>query len=251
MNQIPAQFNGRILHSSEGASSSFENLDFEVLQYRASVTSIQVLENSLRAAAELNLFERKRASNVLVTYAKSPCSYNDKFIFFTSCLPIDNLEEIPFNISTDIKRATRANLPHMEKSPYRERVKFFETFSTANAVDNNTKTCWKMHRSLRRGDLYGIDFQTIQTHGKLAFSIKYSHRKSLQKRLRISISLDSQKWISVPRKQHKGIIYKKNNSVIFHTKLFPEGFQVFRFIKFTSQVDEHSPLHICEIRLID
>ncbi|CAF5088340.1 unnamed protein product, partial [Rotaria sp. Silwood1] len=89
MNQIPAQFNGRLLHSDEDALSSFENDDFELLQYRASVMSILTLETTLRSSSNSNLFQRKRASNTLVT-------------------------------STDIKRGTRTNLPHIQKSPYRD-----------------------------------------------------------------------------------------------------------------------------------
>ncbi|CAF3568210.1 unnamed protein product [Rotaria sordida] len=252
MNQIPAQFTGRLLQSNEGVESSFENYDFELLQYRASVMSIQTLEKSLRSYFNFNLFQRKRASNTLVTYTKSPCSYNDKFIFFTNCLPIDNLEQIPFNIATDFKRGTRANLPNMRKSAYRENFTFFQEFNTANAVDNDNKTCWKMNRSLRYGDLYGIDFQTIQADRNLAFSIEYLHRKSLQKKLQISISLDSQTWIQLPKKPQSGIIYKKQKKlVIFRTQLFPDGFQVFRFIKFMSLIDDESSFHICEIRLIN
>ncbi|CAF3480933.1 unnamed protein product [Rotaria sordida] len=252
MNQIPAQFNGRLLQSNEGVESSFENYDFELLQYRASVMSIQTLEKSLRSYFNFNLFQRKRASNTLVTYTKSPCSYNDKFIFFTNCLPIDNLEQIPFNIATDFKRGTRANLPNMRKSAYRENFTFFQEFNTANAVDNDNKTCWKMNRSLRYGDLYGIDFQTIQADRNLAFSIEYLHRKSLQKKLQISISLDSQTWIQLPKKPQSGIIYKKQKKlVIFRTQSFPDGFQVFRFIKFMSLIDDESSFHICEIRLIN
>ncbi|CAF4780221.1 unnamed protein product, partial [Rotaria sp. Silwood1] len=168
MNQIPAQFNGRLLHSDEDALSSFENDDFELLQYRASVMSIQTLETTLRSSSNSNLFQRKRASNTLVTYTKSP--------------------------STDIKRGTRTNLPHIQKSPYRDSLKFFETFNTANTVDNNNESYWKMNRSLRYGDLYGIDFQTIQTN---------------------------------------------------------HGFQIFRFIKFMSLIDDENSFHICEIRLIN
>ncbi|CAF1116347.1 unnamed protein product [Adineta steineri] len=252
MNQLPAQFNGRMLHSDEGASSSFENFDFESVQYKASVLSIQILERSLRSSQNSELFERKRASNTLVTYTKSPCSYNDKFIFFTNCLPIDNLEQIPFDITTDIKRGTRANLPNMPNCPYKDVHTFFEAFNTANAVDNDNKTCWKTHRYIKSGDFYGIDFQTIQLNRNLSFSIKYSHKKSLQKSLEISISLDSYTWISLPQQNQSGIIYRKHSKlVIFHTNLFPYGFQVFRFIRFMSLIDEERVFRICEVRLID
>jgi hypothetical protein len=252
MNQIPAQFNGRMLHSDEGAASSFDNYDFQSIQYRASMLAIETLEKSLRYSRKLNLFQRKRASNRLVTYTKSPCSYNDKFIFFTNCLPIDNLEQIPFNIATDIKRGTRANLPHMSHSPYKEDLKFFERFSTAEAVDNNNGTCWKTKRSIRRGDLYGIDFETIQTNRNLSFSIEYLHKKSLQKKLQISISLDSYTWVELPEQDRLRIIYKKRRKlIIFHTRLFSYGFQVFRFIRFMSLMDEHSSFCVCEVRLIN
>ena len=252
MNQIPAQFNARLVHSDEGAFSSFENFDFEKLQYRASILAIQVLEKSLRYRPNSNLFQRKCASNTLVTYTKSPCSYNDKFIFFTNCLPIDNLERIPFDITADVTRGTRNNLPNMPKSPYQDSLRFFEKFSTANAVDNDHETCWKINRALRRGDLYGIDFQTVQTSRNLSFSITFLHKESLQKQLQISISLDSRRWIELPTEPRLGIIYEEqSNLVTFHTRLFPDGFQVFRFIQFMSLVDNDSPFHICEVRLIN
>ncbi|UJR22913.1 hypothetical protein I4U23_025941 [Adineta vaga] len=252
MNQIPAQFNGRLLHSDEGASSSFDNFDFDTNQYRASVLSIKILEKTLRSSPYSKLFQRNRARNTLVTYTKSPCSYNDRFIFFTNLLPIDNLEQIPFNITTDLLRGTRRNLPNEPNCPYREEHVFFEDFSTANAVDNNTKTCWKTRHSVKRGDFYGIDFRTIQINANLSFSIQYSHKKSLQKRLQIFISLDSYKWLPLPSQNQLGITYKKRKKYVsFHTRLFPVGFQIFRFIKFMSLVDEENPFHICEIRLID
>jgi hypothetical protein len=252
MNQIPAQFNGRLLHSDEGAASSFQNFDFELIQYRASVLSIQVLEKTLRNYPHSSLFQRKRASNPLVTYTKSPCSYNDKFYFFTNCLPIDHLEEIPFNIKTDVKRATRGNLPNIPNSPYEQEMQFFERFNTANAVDGNNETCWSINRTIRHGDLYGIDFHTIQINGNLSFSIEYFHEESLQRNLQISISLDSYKWIPLPEQHQEGIIYKKEKKLVnFYAHLFPDGFQVFRFIRFMSLTDEDSSFYICEVRLIN
>jgi hypothetical protein len=249
MNQIPAQFNGRLLHSDEGASSSFDNLDFELVQYRASVLSIEVLENTLRNSPQSSLFQRKRASNSLVTYTKSPCSYNDTFIFFTNCLPIDHLEQIPFNLTTDITRGTRTNLPNKHKSKYKQDLEFFEQFSTANAVDDNNQTCWKINRTIRSGDLYGIDFQITRDQ---SFSIEYLHEKSLQNKLQISISLDSYVWAELPRRQRRGVIYdKQRNLVTFHTQLFPDGYKIFRFIRFMSLMDEDNAFGICEVRLIN
>jgi hypothetical protein len=251
MNQLPAQFNGRLIHSLEGAGSSFENFDFELLQYRASVLAIELLVKTLRDSPNSNLFERKRASNSFVTNTKSPCSYNDKFIFFTNCLPINNLEDIPFNITTDKKRGTRSNLPNTERSSYHKDLSYFEKHNTANAVDNDSTSCWKSQRSIKVGDYYGIDFQTIQINGHLSFSIEYLHDKSLQKQLEISISLDSQRWITIPEIQQSGIIYEKQtNLVIFHTELFPDGFKIFRFIKFMSLIDQTNFFHICEVKLI-
>ncbi|CAF0886660.1 unnamed protein product [Adineta ricciae] len=252
MNQIPAQFNGRLIHSDEGAMSSFENYDFDMIQHRASILSIEILEKTLRFSPQSKIFERKRATNSLVTYTKSPCSYNDRFIFFTNCLPIDDVEEIPFNITTDIKRGTRSNLPNEPTCPYRYEHKFFENFSTANAVDNNTETCWKTRHPVERGDFYGLDFQTIQISGDLAFTIEYSHRKSLQKRLQISISLDGYRWLTLPAHNRLGITYKKRKKIVyFRTQLFPDGFRMFRFIKFMSLTEEEDSFHICEVRLID
>jgi len=252
MNQLPAQFNGRLIHSDEGASSSFQNHDFQSIQYRASILSIEVLEKTLRNSPHSNLFERKRASNSIVTNTKSPCSYNDKFIFFTNCLPINNLEQIPFNITTDIKRGTRANLPNRRGSPYREDLSAFERYNTANAVDNDSETCWKTNRPIQNGDYYGIDFETIQTNGDLSFSIEYLHGNSLQEKLQISISLDSQTWISISEEDQTGIIYDKEKKLVtFNTRLFPNGFQIFRFIKFTSLADDINSFHVCEVKLIN
>ncbi|CAF1369358.1 unnamed protein product, partial [Rotaria magnacalcarata] len=45
MNQLPAQFNGRLLQldeSTSSSSSSFENSDFGTLQYRSSVLAIEI-----------------------------------------------------------------------------------------------------------------------------------------------------------------------------------------------------------------
>ncbi|CAF2238337.1 unnamed protein product, partial [Rotaria magnacalcarata] len=44
MNQLPAQFNGRLLQLDEStsSSSSFENSDFGTLQYRSSVLAIEI-----------------------------------------------------------------------------------------------------------------------------------------------------------------------------------------------------------------
>lgn len=251
MNQLPAQFNGRMLHSDEGASSSFENYDFESIQYRASVLAIESLVKTLQTSPQSPLFERQRASNLFVTNTKSPCSYNDKFIFFTNCLPITNLEDIPFNITTDIRRGTRANLPNTKRSPYHDDLTFFEKHNTANAVDNDSQTCWKSNHPLRTEDYYGIDFQTIQTNKNLAFSIEYSHGHSVQEQLEISISLDSRKWIPLPDQHQPGIIYQGSNLVKFNTQLLPSGFQIFRFIKFTSLIDDSSSFHICEVKLIN
>jgi hypothetical protein len=251
MNQLPAQFNGRLVHSLEGAGSSFENFDFDLLQYRASVLAIEILVQTLRDSPGSTLFERKRASNLFVTNTKSPCSYNDKFIFFTNCLPIDKLEEIPFNLTTDKKRGTRSNLPNTERSPYHKDLSYFERYNTANAVDNDSGSCWKSQRSIKLGDYYGIDLQTIQTSGHLSFSIEYLHDKSIQEQLEISISLDSEKWITIPEIQQSGINYEKErNLVTFHTQLFPDGFQIFRFIKFMSLTDQTNFFHICEVKLI-
>lgn len=251
-NQLPAQFNGRMLHSSEGASSSFENYDFERIQHRASVFAIEVLEKTLRTSPQSNLFERQRATNPIVTNTKSPCSYNDKFIFFTNCLPISNLEDIPFNITTDSRRGTRSNLPNTQRSPYHEGLSSFEKFNTANAVDNDNTTCWKPHHLIRTGDYYGIDFQTIQTNPDFAFSIEYLHNTSLQQQLEVSISLNSRTWIPLPDEYQSGIIYDKQNKLVkFQTRLFPTGYQVFRFIKFTSLVDDINFFHICEVKLIN
>jgi hypothetical protein len=252
MNQLPAQFNGRMLHSSEGASSSFENYDFESIQYRASVLSIEVLENTLRTSPNSPLFERRRTSNILVTYTKSPCSYNDKFIFFTNCLPINNLEQIPFNITTDFRRATRANLPNTRRSPYHEDLTFFERHSTANAVDNDNTTCWKSNHDVLLGDLYGMDFHTIQVNRDLSFSIEYLHENSLQENLEISISLNTVKWIVIPQPYQNGIIHDRQKKLVtFHTRLLPDEFQVFRAIKFTSLTDEFNAFHVCEVKLIN
>jgi len=252
MNQIPAQFNGRMLHSTEGASSSFENFDFESIQYRASVFSIEVLEKTLRNSPNSPLFERRRASNSLITYTKSPCSYNDKFIFFTNCFPINNFEQIPFNITTDIKRGTRANLPNTRRSPYHEDLSFFEKFSTANAVDNDNSTCWKSNHPVLTGDLYGMDFQTIQINRDFSFSIEYLHENSFQENLEISISLNTVKWVVIPRSHQNGIIYDKQKKLVrFHTRLFPDEFQVFRAIKFTSLTEDINSFHVCEVKLIN
>jgi len=249
MNQLPAQFNGRMLHSNEGASSSFDNFDFQSIQHRASVLAIEILEKILRNSRYSNIFDRKRASNSFVTNTKSPCSYNDRFIFYTNCLPINNLEEIPFNITTDKNRGTRSNLP-IRNSPYRESLTFFEKFNTANAVDNDNTTCWKSNRLVQHGDYYGIDFQIIQTSRDLSFSIEYLHENSLQEQLEISISLDSIKWIRLPEQQ-SGISYnKQSNLVTFDTRLFPNGFQIFRFIKFMSLTDGIDSFHVCEVKLL-
>lgn len=251
MNQFPAQLNGRMKHSSEGASSSFENFDFDTIQHRASVLAIEVLEQTLRYSPNSPLFERRRASNPLAAYTKSPCSYNDRFLFYTNCFPIDNLEFIPFNITTDSRRGTRSNLPNTSRSPYHEGLKFFEGHNTANAVDNDKSTCWKSHRSILTGDLYGIDFQTIQTQGDLAFSIEFHHDQSLQENLEISISLNSIKWMPIPREYQTGIVYDTaNNLVTFDTKLFAKSFQTFRLIKFTALIDDPRSFHICEVKLI-
>ena len=251
INQLPAQFNGRMIHSSEGASSSFENFDFDTIQHRASVLAIEVLEQTLRHSPNSPLFERKRAPNPLVTYTKSPCSYNDQFLFYTNCYPIDNLEQIPFNISTDSRRGTRSNLPNTHRSPYHEGLKFFENYNTANAVDNDNSTCWKSSRSTEIGDLYGIDFHTIQTQGDLSFSIEFYHDSSLQESLEISISLNSIKWISIPREYQTGIVYDRSkNLVTFNTKFFAKPFQIFRLIKFTALSDDPRSFHICEVKLI-
>ncbi|CAF2068686.1 unnamed protein product [Rotaria magnacalcarata] len=171
MNQLPAQFNGRLLQldeSTSSSSSSFENSDFGTLQYRSSVLAIEI-------------------------------------------------ESI---------------------------------FTTAQAVNNDTKTCWKIHRSIRPGDLFGIDFQIIQTNRALSFSIEYLHQKSLQTKLQISISLDSQTWVQFSQQNQSGAIYDKENLVIFHTGLFPVGFQIFRFIKFVSLEDTETSFHICDVRLL-
>ena len=254
MNQLPAQFNGRMLHSSEGAGSSFENYDFAQIQHRASVLAIEVLEKTLRTNPNSNLFERQRVPNRLLAYTKSPCSYNDRFIFFTNRLPIDDIEKIPFNITTDSQRGTRSNLPNTSRNRYHKDLSFFEKFSTANAVDNDSATCWKTKDSVRAHDLFGIDFQTIQVTTDLAFSIEYLHDDSLQENVEISISLDGRQWAIIPRAQQSGIRYSKDKEkklVTFHTRLFPDGFQVFRLIKFTSLNNETSPYHICEVKLIN
>ena len=251
-NQVPAQFNGRVLHSEEGAMSSFENLDFESLQYRASILSIQILENTLRSSPHSTLFSRRRASNSLVSLTKSTCSYNDRFIFLTNCSPIDGLEETPFNITVDLKRGTRANLPHTPNSPYREQFKSFGDFHTAQAVDNDTQTCWKVNRTSRSGDFYAIDFLTIPTHGNLSFFIAYQHRKSLQKRLEISISLDSDTWVVLPKQPRGAITYRRRQKlVVFHARSFLPGYRIFRFIRFMTLENDDEPLHVCEVQLID
>ncbi|CAF3804584.1 unnamed protein product [Rotaria socialis] len=208
MNQLPAQFNGCLLQLDEGTSLSFENIDFDTVQYRSSVLAIEILEKTLRSFTNSNLFPQKHVTNSYLTYTKLLCSYNDKFISFTNCLPIDNLERIPFNITTDFKRA--------------------------QAVDNDTRTCWKIHRSIRSADLFAIDFQTIQINRALSFSIGYLHQKPIQTKLQISISLDCQTWIEFGQQNQSGVIYDEKNLVICHTGLFPTGFQVFRFIKFVS-----------------
>jgi hypothetical protein len=252
MNQFPAQFNGRMLHSTEGASSSFENFDFDTIQHRASVLSIEVLESTLRTSPNSPLFERRRAPNPFVTYTKSPCSYNDRFIFYTNCFPIMNLEQIPFNITTDIQRGTRRNLPNTRQSRYHEDLKFFERYSTANAVDNDTNTCWKSNHPVLYGDLYGMDFNGIQISRDLSFSIEYLHESSLQENLEISISLNTMKWISIPRPYSNGIIHDKQNKLVtIHTRLLPDEYQVFRAIKFTAVNDEIDSFHVCEVKLLN
>lgn len=252
MNQLPAQFNGRMLHSSEGAASSFDNYDFSSVQHRASVLAIETLENTLRTNPSSQLFERRRASNPLAAYTKSPCSYNDKFVFLTNCLPIDNLEQIPFNISTDRKRGTRDNLPNTSRNRYHQDLTFFEHFSTANAVDNDSSSCWKSKNALRAGDFFALDFQSIQTNRDLSFSIEYLHDHLLQEESAISISLDSRKWLVLPRTHRTGIIYDREKKLVtFHTRLFPDGFQVFRLIKFASLNEQSTPYHVCEVKLIN
>ncbi|CAM4791506.1 unnamed protein product [Rotaria magnacalcarata] len=197
------------------------------------------------------LYEKELSEFTVTLHAQNLlCSYNDKFLFFTNCLPIDNLERIPFNITTDFERGTHENLPHLAQPPYPENLKFFERFTTAQAVNNDTKTCWKIHRSIRPGDLFGIDFQIIQTNRALSFSIEYLHQKSLQTKLQISISLDSQTWVQFSQQNQSGAIYDKENLVIFHTGLFPVGFQIFRFIKFVSLEDTETSFHICDVRLL-
>ena len=252
MNQLPAQFNGRMIHSTEGGSSSFENFDFDSIQHRASVLAIEVLEKTLRHSPASPLFERKRAPNPFVTYTKSPCSYNDRFYFFTNCYPIDNFEQIPFNITTDSKRGTRSNLPNTRRSPFHDQLTFFEQHNTANAVDNDGSTCWKSPRSIRTGDVYGIDLHTIQTNGDFSFSIEFFHEQTLQEDLDISISLNSIKWMSIPRSYHQaGVIYNRaKNLVTIHTRLLPKQFQIFRMIKFTALTDDQHSFHVCEVKLI-
>ena len=252
MNQLPAQFNGRMLHSSEGAASSFENFDFQSIQHRASVLAIEVLESTLRTSPNSPLFDHHRASNRLATYTKSPCSYNDRFIFFTNCLPINNLEKIPFNITTDKRRGTRANLPNTHRSPFHTDLTFFEKHNTANAVDNDQSTCWKNNRAVEAGDLYGIDFQFIQTSRDLSFSIEYLHETSFQESLQISISLNSIKWIVLPREDHSGIVYDREKKLMtIHTRSLPDEYQVFRLIKFTSLKDSIHSFHLCEVKIIN
>ena len=247
-NQIPGQFNGRLLHSDEGAQSSFENFDFETLQYRASVLAIEILEEELQKHSQSNLFQRDRSKNSLVSLTKSPCSYTGSWIFFTNCLPIDDLEEIPFNITVDSERSTRKNLPNRFDSPYKDQLKFFEQHNTANAVDNDTNTCWKIHRPVRRGDFFGIDFQRIQFNLNREFSIVFLHPKALQKHLQISISLDSELWLNLPKQSPKAISYNKQQQhVVFYPRYFTSGYEIFRFIRFTSENDQHEPFEVCEV----
>lgn len=248
MNQIPSQFNGRLIHSEEGASSSFFNFDFEEIQYRASILAIRTLVENLKISKRSKIFRRQRITNLVVDSVKSPCSYTNLWIFFSNCLPIDRIEEIPFNVTVDLKRSTRKNLPNSNGSPYKDDLHFFEKFNTANAVDDDRTTCWKINRLLRPGDFFGVDFLYVQMNKFWSFTIVYRHSTRLQKQLEISISLDSRIWRVLPPTETKGIFYNEDKLyVTFLPRKFPLSFQKFRFVRFTFQGMNETSFEICEI----
>jgi hypothetical protein len=252
LNDIPSQMNTNIQHqpsaSLPGSLPFSSTPDFLSRQHRSSVVAIRILEHSLRFDRTNNIdnisFPRQQKRRFPYC-VKSP-SLNDDFIFYSNVLPFE-MQNISFNISRDLERGTRQNLPGGHN------VTYFTSHSTSNAVDGVVSTCWRTNRPIHSGDFFAIDFLRAQTN--ITFILTVAHSSILQRNLDMRISFDGVWWISY--RSLKGIFIKMNgtsqeglHSTLFDSIQFTPGFQSFRYISFKTINTSDQRFQVCEIKIV-
>ena len=179
------------------------------------------------------MLDRCRGHSVS-TYVKSP-SYTDDLIFFSNVLPAV--------LDQDDKKT----------QSFRFFLDKHGSYSTFDAVDNDSDTCWRTHQSLQLGEFFAIDFLQIQTN--ITFELTVAHSLALQKSLIMSVSLNGYWWI--PYRSTNGIHVQCDSNghfithkILFNTARFNLGFKSFRYVAFNTSKISMENIAVCDFKLI-
>ena len=168
-------------------------------------------------------------------------------MLFSNVLPLD-FESHLFNITVEPDRGTYRNVPGGPGYAH------FESHHIFQALDNNNRTCWRPHRSVKPGDYFGVDLLRIQTDAVVSLVVE--HHPTLQHSLEVRVSFDGVVWLSHPSLQgRKGGNAQPSTeqllSIVVDASRFSREFRSFRYISFLVAHPSSEIFRVCDVRLVN
>ena len=221
--------------------------NFNQMLHQSSLLAIRLLEQSLRSNESDAPVAFPRHQDRRMPYWVKATSPKDDFMLFSNVLPLD-FESHAFNITVEPDRGTYRNVPRGPSFTY------FMSHHILHAVDNDNRTCWRPHRSVKPGDYFGIDLLRIQTDAVVSLVVE--HDPILQNSLEVRVSFDGVVWLSHPSLQSRNGGNAQPSTeqllnVVMDGSRFSREFRSFRYISFLVAHPSSEIFRVCDVRLVN